>query len=138
MNRLEHLKEILIVLSEINKRFPILVEGKRDVRSLRTLGMEGEILSVNVGKGIYELCEDIRKRYKKIVVLMDWDTRGDELQSNITSNLKGHYEEFAPLRDALKAITSKETKEVEGLLRLFKKWQEEDEQGIFPIMERLR
>jgi 5S rRNA maturation endonuclease (ribonuclease M5) len=62
--------------------FPSCVEGKRDLETLRRLGIEGEVVTVNRGKGLYEVAREL-DRYDDVVLLMDWDQRGEQLHRNL-------------------------------------------------------
>ena len=49
--RAERLRIVFQALYEVNKRIPIIVEGKRDVSALRKIGMVGEIIALHGGMG---------------------------------------------------------------------------------------
>lgn len=119
--RAERLKEVLEALYEINKRIPIIVEGKRDVRALRNIGFIGEIITLHSGKGMYEFCEDILERFHRIVLLMDWDEKGESLHKTLSAHLRGHWEEFAPFRETIKILCQKDIKDIEGIPVLFER-----------------
>jgi hypothetical protein len=87
--RAERLREVLADLAEINRQIPVIVEGKKDARALRALGFVGEIITLNRGKSLYDFTEDLAERYHKIIILMDWDTRGEELSSRLGRDLEG-------------------------------------------------
>lgn len=44
------IEEIMRKLRVMNESVPIIVEGEKDVDALRSLGMEGEILTIHSGK----------------------------------------------------------------------------------------
>ncbi len=119
--RAERLKEVLEALYEINKRIPIIVEGKRDVRALRSIGFVGEIITLHGGKGIYEFCEDISERFHRVVLLMDWDEKGESLHKTLSGHLRGHWEEFATFREIIKILCQKDIKDIEGIPVLFER-----------------
>jgi len=54
LERAERLRVVFQSLYEVNKRIPIIVEGKRDVSALRKIGLVGEIIALHGGRGIYE------------------------------------------------------------------------------------
>ena len=62
---------------------PVLVEGERDVAALRKLGLEGEILKLNLGEGLVARADELSHRYKKIILLTDWDYKGVELHDRL-------------------------------------------------------
>jgi 5S rRNA maturation endonuclease (ribonuclease M5) len=116
--RAERLREVLADLAEINRQVPVIVEGKKDARALRALGFVGEIITLNRGKPLYDFTEDLAARYHRVVILMDWDTRGEELSSRLGEDLKGHWEEFSPFRRLLKILCQKDVNDVEGIPKL--------------------
>jgi 5S rRNA maturation endonuclease (ribonuclease M5) len=120
-DRAERLKEVLQSVYEANKRAPLIVEGRRDAEALRTLGLTGEIITLHSGKSIYDFCEDISEHYDRIVLLMDWDEKGDKLFGMLAENLRGHWEEFSPFRDIIRALCQKDIKDIEGIPGLIEK-----------------
>ncbi len=112
--------KILDDLSQVNRFVPIIVEGKRDREALRRLGIEGRIIQLHSGKNIYEFCEDILRSYEHIILLLDWDERGELLYKKVTSYLKGHFEEFSIFRETIKSLCESVIKEVEEIPRLLK------------------
>ncbi|MCK7512963.1 MAG: hypothetical protein MZV70_59045 [Desulfobacterales bacterium] len=48
--RAERLREVLQALYEVNKRVPVVVEGKRDVSALRRIGLIGDIVTLHGGR----------------------------------------------------------------------------------------
>jgi 5S rRNA maturation endonuclease (ribonuclease M5) len=116
--RAERLRQVLEALYEVNKRFPVIVEGKRDSMALKKLGLAGEIIILHSGKGLYEFCEDIAGRFSKVVILLDWDNKGESLFRQVSGNLKGHWEEFSAFRGILKILCQKDIKDIEGIPKL--------------------
>ncbi len=116
--RAERLRKVIEALYEVNKRFPVIVEGKRDSQALRKLGLVGEIIILHSGKGLYDFCEDIAERFSKVVILLDWDSKGEGLFRQVSANLKGHWEEFAAFRGILKILCQKDIKDIEGIPKL--------------------
>lgn len=132
--RSEKIREVLHYLYEINKRIPIIVEGKKDKKALVEMGFDGEIITLHSGKSLYEFSESIANRFKKVVLLIDWDEKGEELYSKIGENLQGMWEDFAAFREILKILCQKEISEIEQIPSLFhrisgksldvRKWEE--------------
>jgi 5S rRNA maturation endonuclease (ribonuclease M5) len=116
--RARRLREVLEALYEVNKRFPVIVEGKRDSTALRKLGLVGEIITLHSGKGLYDFCEDIAGKFSKVVILLDWDEKGESLFRQVSSDLKGHWEEFSAFRGVLKILCQKDIKDIEGIPKL--------------------
>jgi 5S rRNA maturation endonuclease (ribonuclease M5) len=115
----ELLEKIELVLSELrsaNLEIPIIVEGEADVRALRELGMEGEVISINKGLSLFNFCEDLAKKYSKVIILTDWDRKGDQLNKILSDDLKANDLYFnTEVRAKLAGLCKKETKDVEGL-----------------------
>ncbi|MEW5745483.1 MAG: hypothetical protein AB1805_08640 [Nitrospirota bacterium] len=115
IERAERLREVFQNLYEVNKRIPVIVEGRRDVSALRKIGLIGEIIPLHGGKGFYEFSEDIAERFHRVLLLMDWDEKGEQLLKTLSVHLKGHWEEFAPFREIIKVLCQKDVKDIEGV-----------------------
>ncbi|MFN3480238.1 MAG: hypothetical protein ACK415_07595 [Thermodesulfovibrionales bacterium] len=120
LERAERLREVFEALREVNKKSPVIVEGKRDFEALRKLGIAGEIITLHRGNNLYDFCEDVVERHERVVLLLDWDDRGEALYRFLSSHLKGHWEEFAGFREILKILCQKDIKDIEGIPRLLK------------------
>jgi 5S rRNA maturation endonuclease (ribonuclease M5) len=118
LERAERLREVLEALREVNRLVPVIVEGRKDASALRRLGLDGEIITLHRGKSIYDFCEDIADRYGRVVILLDWDHKGEQLSQDLQGRLKGHWEEFSPFRDLLRILCQKEVKDIEGIPKL--------------------
>ncbi len=112
--------KVLKDLKELNRYVPVLVEGKRDRETLRKLGLEGTILLLHQGLNLYEYSEELAERYDKIIILLDWDPRGEAMYQKIKGYLKGHYEEFSFIRETIKKLSGDQFYEVEHLIDIFK------------------
>jgi len=115
LERAERLHEVIEALCEVNRRFPVVVEGKNDLQALRKLGLSGDIIALHCGKGLYDFSEELAEQYSKVVLLLDWDAKGDNLFTNLTSNLRGHWEEYAEFRELLRMICQKDIKDIESI-----------------------
>ncbi|MDW7731407.1 MAG: hypothetical protein SCH66_03135 [Methanolobus sp.] len=117
-NRLENIEEIIDELLQLAEEGTvIIVEGKRDVRSLNSLGIKGH-LEIATHHPISNFCEEIvnRNSGKNIIILTDWDRRGNILMSNLTKHF--HSLGVNPdvrIRERLMSIVQKEIKDVESL-----------------------
>jgi 5S rRNA maturation endonuclease (ribonuclease M5) len=89
---LQELEETLVELREENKTAPIIVEGDKDITALRKLGMTGEIIRFNKGQSVPNFCDTIALKYRKIILLTDWDWRGGRLGSSIKKHLENRVE----------------------------------------------
>ncbi len=126
-SRLNALRELFRLLGEVNKRIPVIVEGKKDVAALRRLGLEGEIISLHSGKGLYEFSELIQERFDEVILLMDWDDPGEGLMKVLGEYLSGLWERFSPFREMLIRLSNNEVFEVESIPRLMERLRRECE-----------
>lgn len=100
-----------------NLQLPVIVEGESDVKALRMLGLEGTVLPMNIGQPIFNLCEEISRRHTKVIILTDWDRKGEQLARLLQEGLKANDVKFnTDIRARLAFLCRKETKDVEGLV----------------------
>lgn len=118
IERAERLKEVIEVLYEINKSVPIIVEGNKDASALRKLGLVGDIITLHSGKSLYDFCTDVTERFERVIILLDWDKKGERLTKTLTMHLKGYWEEFSSFRELIKLLCQKEINEIEGIPKL--------------------
>ena len=96
---------------------PILVEGKKDIETLRSLGVDGKIITAKGGKRLLDVVSEVEESgVREIILLADFDRRGREL----TSRLKKHLEAAKIAANMsfwreLSALVGKDVKDVEGL-----------------------
>jgi len=121
LERAERLREVLEALYEVNKRVPVIVEGKKDAIALKRLGLVGEIITLHSGKGLYEFCEDIAEKFSKVVILLDWDEKGERLCRSLSRDLRGHCEEFSVFRGIIRVLCQKDIKDIEGIPKLLER-----------------
>jgi 2,5-diamino-6-(ribosylamino)-4(3H)-pyrimidinone 5'-phosphate reductase len=115
----EKILQILEYLAEESANgTPIIVEGKKDIETLRMLNVEGTIIAAKTsGKTLLDTISEIEKtRKKEIILLLDFDRRGKEL----TKRLKQHLEKTEIKTNLtfwlnLSSIVGKEVKDIEGL-----------------------
>lgn len=115
----EKFLKIIDSLSEESENgIPILVEGKKDVRALRKLGIKGLIITIKTrGKTFLDVISKIKKlELKKVILLLDFDKRGKEgtrcLQNNLEHNKINYNINYW---FDLIALTSKEIQFIESL-----------------------
>ena len=113
----QEIEKGLFELIEENKKVPIVVEGDKDVFSLRKLGVIGEIITVNSGLSIIDFCDKIANKYKEIILLTDWDRKGGYICHTIERNLEGRVKCNLYYRELF--ATKAMTKTVEGLYSWF-------------------
>jgi 5S rRNA maturation endonuclease (ribonuclease M5) len=121
VERAERLRNVIDHLIEVNKTVPIIVEGKKDASALKSLGVTGKIIPLHNGNNLYDFCDDITHRFHRVVLLSDWDRKGEDLNKILSAYLKGHCEEYSSFRDILKVLCQKEIKDIEGIPKLIRK-----------------
>jgi len=121
VERAERLREIIEHLHDINENFPVIVEGKKDASALRSLGLIGDIITLHNGKNLYDFCDDIARKFDRVILLLDWDKKGETLNRMLCHHLKGHWEEFSSFRELLRILCQKEIKDIEGIPKLLRR-----------------
>jgi len=113
---LEALEEQISALLEASDQgAAIIVEGMRDMRALRALGIRGPIILASRQPAL-RLAEDAARKYKEIIVLTDWDKKGDEMARLIDQHLRSEgIRADLDIRGRLKKLVRKEIKDVESL-----------------------
>ncbi len=129
LERASRLREVLEVLYEINKKVPVIVEGKRDAMALRKLGLMGDIITLHKGIGLYDFCEEISEKFDRVIILLDWDSKGESLNRELNGHLKGMWEEFSSFREILKILCQKDIKDIEGIPKLLKNLEGDETSG---------
>ena len=77
-------EKLLQLLSELveesAKGTPVIVEGKKDVKALRVLGVKGIVLSVKTGgKSFQDAVAEIEQlNAPEVILFLDFDRRGKE------------------------------------------------------------
>lgn len=86
--RMERLIQRLIAKSKFG--IPIIVEGRKDERSLRRLGVEGNILCMkSAGQGFFDFIEKV-KPSREAIVLTDFDREGKHLSLQLLKELSSN------------------------------------------------
>ena len=121
----ERIVRVLSSLAEESaKGTPILVEGKKDVKALRTLGIEGPLLSVKTGgKSFLDVVSELEKsKTSRAILFLDFDRRGKEGTRQLKQNL-----EMAKIKTdiefwrALSGLAGRDVQCVEGLTAYLEK-----------------
>ncbi len=113
---LEALEELMAALLEASQDgAAIIVEGRRDLLSLRSLGMPGPVIMASRRPAL-DLAEDAARSFSKIILLTDWDEKGEEMARNIERHLRSAGSRpDGEIRSRLKKLVKKEIKDVESL-----------------------
>jgi 5S rRNA maturation endonuclease (ribonuclease M5) len=115
------LREVFEDLQELNKETPVIVEGKKDASALRSLGLMGDIITLHNGQDLYDFCDEVIQQHSRVILLLDWDRKGEALNKILSQNLKGHWEEFSSFRELLRILCQKEIKDIEGIPALLRR-----------------
>jgi dTMP kinase len=129
-DRYEKLLRVLESLVEKNEDAPIIVEGERDVKALRALGLEGPILALHRGVPILRFCEDLAAGHRHAVILTDWDLKGGRLAKALREGLAAtgvRYDDA--IRARLAVLCRGVITEVEDLYRHMENLRPRDEDG---------
>jgi len=91
-NRLEELEERMrrgiSLLAELSgEGVAIVVEGIRDVAALRRLGIQGPLYTL-AGHSVVSLADQL-SCYERVLVLFDFDLKGERLAAQLTKQLQG-------------------------------------------------
>jgi 5S rRNA maturation endonuclease (ribonuclease M5) len=114
--RLEKLEKIVAELIERSESEPIIVEGVRDVRALREIGVEGLVKQVNTGAGIINFCEALAAEYDRFIILTDWDRKGGQIAHHLMIGFESVDVKYdSQLRARMAMLAKKEVKDVESL-----------------------
>ncbi len=84
LREFEGLMEELEELREDSEEYPIIVEGPRDVKSLRCLGVDGKFFQISTSP-FYEVVERITHDYSDVILFTDADRAGQRLAKKLRS-----------------------------------------------------
>ncbi|MHA1606920.1 MAG: toprim domain-containing protein [Candidatus Freyarchaeota archaeon] len=116
---LEEFKETLDELKEYSKMgIPIIVEGQKDEASLREIGITGPIITIS-GMKLLEIAEMLEK--EEIIVLTDFDRRGDKMALTILSYRVGDSTLTKYFRSKIRKLKAHITPCVEGFAKTYLK-----------------
>ena len=123
--REDQAEELIIVIARLKEeggRYPVIVEGRKDERALREMGLSGTVLRLDTGKSVFNFCEGLRGEYDRVIILTDWDRRGGRLARALREGLMANGISYDDeLRKQIAFLVRKEVKDVEGLPKLLSK-----------------
>ena len=103
---------------ESAKGTPIIVEGRKDVNTLRDLAIKGDIISAKTsGRSFLDVLGEVEKRSKhEVILLMDFDRRGKEWTRHMTQ----HFEKMRIKPNlffwkGLLSLVGRDVRDIEGL-----------------------
>ncbi len=113
---LEALEELLAALIEASGQgAAVIVEGRRDLLALRALGLAGPVILAS-RRSALDLAEDAARSHREIILLTDWDRKGDEMARIIGRHLRSAgARPDGEIRSRIKKLVRKEIKDVESL-----------------------
>ena len=123
---LEALEELIASLIDASYQgAAVIVEGRRDLQALRALGLPGPVIMASRRPAL-QLAEDAARSYSQIILLTDWDRKGDEMCKTIELHLRSvGSRPDREIRSRLGKLVKKEIKDVESLSRYAEKMREQ-------------
>ena len=82
-------EKIIEILEELKEKV-VIVEGKKDEKALKSLGVKN-IIAIN-GKPLYRIMEIALKVKEELVILTDFDKKGREIEKRLKTLLQKHGE----------------------------------------------
>ena len=118
IERLEKLEGLILELQDMSDSGTIIVvEGRRDVESLRSLGIKGDI-KLSSQKPLLDFTEVLSRCGKDIVILTDWDRKGGIAARKIIDYLNSYgIMPNTNIRARIGFLVKKRIKDIESLSR---------------------
>lgn len=115
----ERLEKLEALIEELRQRSEegavIIVEGQRDRRALRELGINGAI-RLGAQKSLLELCEEVAGEYENVIILTDWDENGEKLAGLMEGFLRDYGATInVNIRENIQHLVQKRIKDIESL-----------------------
>jgi len=110
------LKEFIEMLNhESSNGAVVVVEGKKDVIALTTLGFYGNVIMLNSCRSLSRLV-DYTQHYKEVILLLDMDSKGRYLTQRIVSMISNRRRINLFYKKRLVEITRGKIRSVEELV----------------------
>ena len=94
----------------------VVVEGKRDLEALRSIGVNGDVVVFHNFRGISEFVHHLCIRNRKIILLLDMDRKGKVLTSKILRHLNSSCQhDYLQTKRRLAQISRGRIKHIEDL-----------------------
>ena len=116
-------RQLLSVIEELQdcaeRGMPILIEGKKDEEALKNLGINGDFIKVSGSPyKLFEITEMATKSSSKIIILTDFDKKGNELAKKLSEDIQGFGSHpDLEIRRKIMGITRRYIKDIESLGR---------------------
>ncbi|MEM2110681.1 MAG: hypothetical protein QXX08_02255 [Candidatus Bathyarchaeia archaeon] len=118
-NKIEKIQHVLDNLkAETARGTPIIVEGKKDIETLKKLRINGEIITTKThGKNLLDVISEVGKKGKnEAILLMDFDRRGREWTSRLIQSLEAmKIKPNLVFWKELSSLVRKDVKDIESL-----------------------
>ncbi len=115
-DEVEELKEFIEMLNhETSNGAVVVVEGKKDVIALTTLGFYGNVIMLNSCRSLSRLV-DYTQHYKEVILLLDMDSKGRYLTQRIVSMISNRRRVNLFYKRMLVEITRGKIRSVEELV----------------------
>jgi 5S rRNA maturation endonuclease (ribonuclease M5) len=98
---------------------PVLIEGQKDEKALRELGVNGNFIKVSgSGLKLFEIAEIAAQSSSRVVILTDFDRKGSQLAKRLSEDIQslGSHPDLR-FRKTLMGITRRFIKDIESLPR---------------------
>lgn len=86
--QLADLEKVLEYLRNLDDNIPVIVEGINDIKALRNIEIEREIISINQGLSLVVFAEEVAKIHKVVILLTDWDFKGRQLLKELRKQFR--------------------------------------------------
>lgn len=115
----EKILRVLECLAEESaKGTPIIVEGKKDIETLKTLAVKGKIITAKTGgKSFQDVIFEVENiGAQEVILLFDFDRRGKEWTKRIKQQLeRARIKPNITFWRELLTLVGREVKDIEGL-----------------------
>ena len=119
---LEGIIDILEKIKKEDKAVPVIVEGRKDKKALRSLGIKRKIIKIKKGKTIFRIIEGLRAEHDKVIILTDWDSTGGKLCYKIKKACESNDIRYdVEYRKQMIKFLKKEVKDVESIPTFIKR-----------------
>jgi 5S rRNA maturation endonuclease (ribonuclease M5) len=115
--RLSNLIEELKIFGE--QGIPVLIEGQKDEKALKDLGVNGNFIKVSgSGLKLFEIAEIAAQSAPRVIILTDFDRKGNELAKRLSEDIQslGSHPDLL-LRRIIMGITRRYIKDIQSLPR---------------------
>jgi len=114
----------------------VVVEGERDRRSVRRLGLAGTVVLVHRGRTLSETAQHLAATARRVVILTDWDTEGGHLAQRLKEFLgSGRSGPDLEFRRRLARVLRGELVHVEGLYGWAARTAEKANRSLAQLLE---